>query len=795
MTVSQITHYSRAFVVVCCLIALSTPLALARQAAQPTPKEYKVLLRYRIRAGVSQRLEQWGRMIQYFRSIGFQKDPGAENEAENADEVLMSGTIPSANARKLLVDQHVRSLLLLPAGYELPAGDDELVLVRLELNNMADLQSNRRSSEELIRLLEGIGFQETVGYDNRGHTRLLGTVPASKVRLLLQDLRMQSDGWLAPAKAVSELPPPLRDYWPLVVTEVIPVPAGVPVRTAVPSVAAVPRGQEHLLKISRELRSLKKNTATRIEVVLASAPQPGDQSWQHTLLAAVPGLEIGGRLGPLVTVRTVPQESERLAKLSSVISVRLPRAANYDSISAASLVKLSEQVNPANKFDRAIAGAREGSETRVAVIDDDFSGYEQMRGKQIPTDGRIIDLTAESDPQIESVQPTGGDGAAGHGTRMALAIAKAIPGAKLTLVRIDRDAPYQLYEAARYFNGDPVDSISLDRRREELADEASRLESARDRLLKERKVVFENFSQDKASVARREAYQKKQADLDQREELLRQRERRLIELTADLGKLKGTSLVVCGLAWNDGYPLKGSSILAHYLNDRPSRGAAWSQTTGSTSSQAWSGLFRDEDENGVMECAAPGSPLPAGRWSSELNFLGWQPTDGAPTPDLPKTKLRISIQWREPHDASLWNPAQDLYRVPLANLKLMVLHQRDSSGTTLPADDLEVVAQSADLPLRLDNQRGYCIYEQTLEFEVNNPGRYALRVEGRLPPRTRPANEPTLPVMGRRWECWPRIFVSGTDATEAPAGRPVFWDFKTPGAEAGMRSNAGDTKK
>src|SRR6516165_2275145 len=114
------------------VLASLAALVGSNSYSRPTPsapKEYKVLVRYRIRAGVNQRLQQFGRMLEYFKSIGFKKDPGPDTEPEDPDQVLMSGTISSANARKLLVDPHVRSLLLIPADYQLPSGDQDLVLV------------------------------------------------------------------------------------------------------------------------------------------------------------------------------------------------------------------------------------------------------------------------------------------------------------------------------------------------------------------------------------------------------------------------------------------------------------------------------------------------------------------------------------------------------------------------------------------------------------------------------------------------------------------------------------------
>ncbi len=68
--------------------------------------------------------------------------------------------------------------------------------------------------------------------------------------------------------------------------------------------------------------------------------------------------------------------------------------------------------------------------------------------------------------------------------------------------------------------------------------------------------------------------------------------------------------------------------------------------------------------------------LKKGQWTTELNFLAWQPYGKAEVADLPEgTRLRLSLQWREPHDPDYFAAAegQDFYRKPLANLKLALL--------------------------------------------------------------------------------------------------------------------------
>src|SRR5205823_1904996 len=161
----------------------------------------------------------------------------------------------------------------------------------------------------------------------------------------------------------------------------------------------------------------------------------------------------------------------------------------------------------------------------------------------------------------------------------------------------------------------------------------------------------------------------------------------------------------------------------------PFRAALWFQAAGDTAGQAWSGPFRDEDRNGVMEFTPPGARLPRGAWTPELNFLGWRTRGGRAESDLPAgARLRVSVQWHEAHDPLPLRVGEDPYRVPLASVRLVLLHQPDPEGRKRPADDFRVVAESAGPPQRLSNGLNGATYEQVVELTVTRAGRYGVRV-------------------------------------------------------------------
>src|SRR5207244_6157202 len=74
----------------------------------------------------------------------------------------------------------------------------------------------RRSSD-----LEPVGYDHR-GYTKRPQTRIVGTIPKSKLDLLQRDLRNHPAGWVGPIIPRNEIPTPLRDVNPVSVIEVLP---------------------------------------------------------------------------------------------------------------------------------------------------------------------------------------------------------------------------------------------------------------------------------------------------------------------------------------------------------------------------------------------------------------------------------------------------------------------------------------------------------------------------------------------------------------------------------------------
>ncbi len=788
-----------AFLAFACLTSAAAAAApTSEAAAPPPPAKYDVVVRYDIDAFRNQRVAQFRDMVDLLRRFGFAKGEGPEDEAENRAVNRMSGTIASADARKLLLERHVRAVRLQPAGSDVPKGD-ATVRVQLELNGILTpepgrflygldavrrmesedgpaLERQRLLADQARGVLAKLGFREAAGYDTRAFSRLVGTVPASKLDLLLDDLRTQANG--------ADLPAPFATRWPLLVVEVMP---DLPLPKPPAEPAAAPKGQE---KLTPEVRALlggaDADKPQRMEVILWLAPRDADVSWQNELLRAAPGVVLEGRLGPLVSVVAPPSQAVALAASPAVSTVRLPRSAQARPFGANG-EKIAPEALGGKGLEHLRDVARRGNGVRIALIDGDFRGWQALAGKGLLKATSLFDLTAERNAGLLPDPVPGGAAAVGHGTQLAEALTKVAPGAELLLIRVDPAAPYQLLTVARALSGDAPQSLNLDRRNADLDAERDLLAARHARLLEERRAALEGVGEADDLEKLRQTYRANQAKLDQDEREFQARLSRYVALEESLRALRKVKTVVCGLAWNEGLPADGGGALARYFDDRPLKPYPWLQAAPDVRGQAWVGPFHDPGRGGLLAFRPPSDELPAGLWSPTLAFLNWEPAGGKAVADLPAgARLRVAVQWREAHDAEFLRRGEDVYREPLTPLDVVVLRQSDPSGVKQPADDFEVVAASSGLPQRLDNELHSSVYEQAVDVVVKQAGRYALQVRGRRPDGTRPAGVPTLPIQRQTWDLRPRLFVETFDGP----GRAVYRDFATAEGSVGTPGDA-----
>lgn len=823
-------------------------LAMGQPPGPPVPTKFKVKLRYHIPAPRDPHVAQYDAMIKHLQRVGFEFDPPLEKHAdtdrEDRSKNYLDGFISAdkklnalERARRLLEPQVVQAIQLMPFApdeFKLPDAGDAPVSVRLELAGNLNTDRQREFSNQLRVLLRELGFKEPIGYDHHGnrrraYTQLVGTIPRGKLDLLTRDLRLQPAGWMGPLLPLSELPLPLRDANPVRIVEVLPD------KDAIKELAdPKARTPEYLEKISPALWGLLSGQGdltqtVRVQISFIGAKSADDRTWKITLEDLAPGFFVEGRLAQFVTGMIRLDHVKRLAASPLVSVIRLPRV-QYVNVDPNIKVKgdnkkALEQTRLSGLHKRGHRGAG----VRLGIIDRDFRGWETLvKKKLLPAKTRLIDLTTERDPDVYPQPYVGDPDELGHGTLCAQAAALAAPEAELNLIRADIVDPFQLYEIARYTRGGRF-AASIEKRHGELLARGAQLRARRATLIEERRLILNDFTDEtdlkdylgflgpffEWIYSDREWHRARMTYHQKLEEEHRLREVRFRKYLKDVTGLEGIPILVNALTWHSGFPLGAGSPLSEALDDP--KGPLWFQAVGNTRGQAWLRRFRGIEGDPAMKFTSGLSPLPKGRWSDEVNFLAWHPYQGKATPDLPdKAKLRFTLQWREPHDPDYYTRGgePDEYSKPLAQLRLLLLRQRDPDTKTLPADAFELVARSAGWAERLEHLPGGSVYEHVLEAPLNQAGRYAIRVEkqiskqwllgqspqskkpvfqllrGLTPTGIRPLGVPTLPELEKDWDLRPRLFVEVIDDANRIKGRAVFGDFPTDAGSIGLPADA-----
>jgi hypothetical protein len=814
--------------------------AHAQPPQPPPPAKYKVTLRYYIPAPRDQHVMQYDAMIRHLKALDFEFDPPldkhADTDREDRSKNYLHGVVASAKALRLLEPTVVQSIQLVPDGFDLPAGADDPVMVRLELAGNLTADRQRELTNQTRGLLGALGFKEPAGYDHHGYsrrpyTRIVGTIPRSRLDLLLRDLRTQPAGWFRPIIPRDELPTPLREVNPVQVIEVLPDTEAIKELPEPP-----PRGAEQFEKISPDLWALVQDKdlgpmRKRVQIGFVGNITPADRAWKTTLQETTPGFFIEGQLAQFVTGTIRLDQVKRLALAPIVSIIRLPRAPRVDVDPGIKIKGDNAKALGQTKLKELHERGYLGKGVSVGIIDRDFRGWETLvKKKQLPAKTRLVDLTTELDPAVYPAPYAGDPEQFGHGTLCAQAAALAAPEAELVLIRIETLDPYQLRNVVRYIQGGQFAPL-IEQRNGELVGRGAQLRARRAELLDERRAILNDFT-DETDLSDylgflgpfyawlysdREWHRQRMIYHEKLEEEHRRLEERFRTHLKTISSLEGIPIVVNALSWNSGYPFGATSPLSKFLDDP--KGPLWFQAVGNTRGQSWLGPYRSTPGDPTMKFTDDSVPLPKGRWSNEVNFLAWQPYQGEPKPEIPaKTKLRLTLQWREPHDPDYYLQAddEDLYRKPLANMRLQLLRQRDPATKTLAGDMFEIAGRTTGWAERIEHLPGASVYEHVLEAVLEKGGRYAVRIEkqvstqwlfvpdpGRKSPRfrllegltptgIRPLGAPTLPALEKNWELRPRLFVEVIDAANRVQGRAVFADFATETGSIGVPADAGN---
>jgi hypothetical protein len=779
-------------------VLAATQPATAQIVYPPAPERYDVQLRYRIRATRDQRIVRFEALAKHLSTIGFSHTDEKAFELDLLDPAaeIVTGTIGSADAPKLLANEDVKTVLLSPAGVKSFDDPKKVLQLRIELTPNLIASDQKLLHGQAAEQLGKLGFIQAVGYDHRGYTRLRGAMPAGNVSDLLKDLRGLPAGWFVGGSERDSLPLPIRAVLPIRTVTVL---------SDVPEVPPAAQA-DNFGKLTADLNAYVNDPTTAdkplvVEVVLETDTSGVTTGTRAAFRTAIPGVGVEGFAGTVVTLR-LPRAAllKNVADLQDVRHIRLPRPGTETVVDGGGKPSDFVTTSRVNQLHRL---GYTGDGTTVAVIASEFPGFElkvekDVAGKEfsrvtiagvtLPPGSYLFDLTGEVNPTLEPkpVDQTRGNG----GTAATLAVHAAAPTAPLVLVRVDPSRFHQLLTVARAVTGTESLSTAMLTRADEVSVRGAVLESRRKAATAEFQQAFANLRDDERSVKRRAAAAAEIKALQAEEADHQKRLDRFLTLKNGLESLSGMSVVVNTLVWEAGYPHDGISELSRLIESAFTAGAdvsairankkavvrpVWVQAASTAVGRAWTGPFLDTDSNGVMEFTPAGMPVPAKRWSRELNFLGYS-ADGKTDGTVPAgTKLRITIQWREPHNPDVVLPAE-----PTHPLDLRLYRQIDPLGKTVASDELAEVARSTGETVRLYKSAGSGVYEAMLETVIAADGVYALRVErgvagGDLPPAARVAAE-----------LRPRIFVELTDPAQAAKGQVILDTYAVQNSGVGI---------
>lgn len=759
------------------LLAVAAVPAAAQVKYPAAPAKYHIDLRYKIATEQNQRVRAYRALTADLEKVGFVAAAREDADLDQFDPLAerLSGTIASKDAAKLLDIPAVKTALLRADGTDLPDDAKKPSQLRIRIASGLNPTEQQLFHSQVVAQLGRLGFQEMTGYDHAGYSLVRGAMPSGRVPELLRDLRDQPSGWFFSEIPREQLNLPLRDIMPVRLIEVLPDLAAGPV---VAPVAPLPEAIASP-KYSLDLRTYLADPATagkplRVELVLDGALPEGALELRNLLRLRLPTAAMEGVYGNFAVIRvTRPADLTTLAAITNVLSIRLPRLAAEQPGSMKTGAATDKALQQANVFTLHSLGYK-GDGTRVIVLATDFAGAEKLLGTRLPKAVEYLDLTAELSPTVEPLPP----GPGVSGTETAAAVHAAAPNADLVLVRLDPVAIHQLLTVTKTVLGNVGASVAVQTRGEELSAEAEALSVRRDLVVEEYRRAFADLSDDEKPTKRREAAAAAYQKLLDDEKVFKGKTDRLTTLRTKLLALRGANVIVNTLVWEDGYAHDALSEVSRLLDSRfapqPTRSGlralkapavpAWVQAGSTSLGSVWTGPFLDTDGNGAMEFAAPDTKRAPGTWSPEANFLALVGADGKPTETLPAgSKIRVSVQWREPRD-----PDTDLTGQAAFPFTLKLLRQIDPTGEKVATDEFTVVAQTVGPPTHVQRTFAAGVYEQVLEVTIPADGRYALRVEGKL------STASLVRTSRNTFELRPRIYVAANDAAIAAKGRLAF---------------------
>jgi|GEM_PF-1215949 len=737
------------------LVCLLGSLVLPHQDPSPTRPPSKAGYEFDLLGRFNpdnreQRLEQYQATRLEVERAGCKLSWSEEEVRQFASERGLSfvhGVAPLGRENELTLSPVILGAVLWKEGAE-PPTKGKVIRVEARLITGGNDKELLRRFRNTRTLLQDQGFQEAYGYDHQHFQRLIGSLPAEKLASVLRGLNKDASGKSADFAPVALLiageeasfSPEMRPVPPEGILRKVPPDS----RSIFGEVAAKngegarPEGEVGQPASAQPVaEQATPKEPVRLEVILnrvvplTVGEDTRDLPWWGSLGE---GAVVEGRIGPLLSVRVTPDQARKIAQQPDVAVVRLPREAVRVPAGTAKAdfprpVGLPLDTRP------NVSGARPDYRTPlVVVVHDDFRGWET----RVPR-AHLLDLTRERNSlfQPDPVQAAG-DGV-GDGARMAGLLAKRSGGTRIILARIDPRSPAMLGRILQAMRGGALQDGLLGTRTTEVATEIARLNGLQQRLLDEQESLFLNAEGDTEAVVRRkaevrDALAKTKGDLQSVSHV--DREVRLHR--GHLLELAQASVVLSGLAWAEGHPLDGSSVLSRYLDDALAKKVIWFQAAPDLSAAVWTGTARDANHNRLLEFDPRVRPEKA--HGAEFLPLVWGKEAGPKVAGTSRilaapATIRLTLQWRESVRPELVQNYPQFLEEPIQSMRLLVVRKGNGEGgDTLwnPIGTADGVAQ------KILQESHSATWEQQLTITVGEPGEYAIQVEGNPPRNTMP---------------------------------------------------------
>lgn len=765
------------------------------------PQRYQTWFRIRLASDIrapGQRYTQYRDLVKLLQSQGFQQAPLLPQEWRYHD--ILRGEVPASAIPALIDNPLIRTILLVPTGVKITDAEKTLVFAEIWLG--ADLRYADQQlvwKEASLRLAK-LGFLPATRYDNEHGTRLLGWLPTGSLVKLLET----NHELLSPSgNDVHPLNVPTVSLFRVI--EVLGEPGKVQPAKLSTAALSWPEKITPDAKLSESLRALlhpggQEKTRLRLEVIFPRSME--ERQARAILYGLAPSLEWEGHLGAISWVRTTLEEALAIASSPEVSTVRLPQAFYDTGTTMRHGLHYRYLVPswPTRRYDSLSPLIAWRDPVKVAIIGNDFRGWEKKVGQILPHATYYLDYTRWMNEKLDP-EPFG------MVSDRALAVAEEVTklGAveEMYLVRIHESAPYQVGQILERITGLSETPQLIRQRHEALRDMRRRLEEAERELRLMRSNLVARFREnDPEYIKARDAYLAEEKALELQKNRCTELTYRLQELQAGLDKLRQARTAIIVPRWREGYSSGWDSPA--YLRWWPqvSRDTLITiQVVPSWTESDWFGWLRDDNGNEAVEFRRLDRPewvqwrgidwqrrrgAEPHRWGhAELNWLAWRPASTTAPPELKgtqrtvlamlpaKTTVELTLQWKEVHDPRWSNEREDVYRRPLTTWMLEVLQPRAEAGNIVPEDVYNVVAYSQGLPERVENHPRYSIYEMRLRFSTGDqPGRYAVRLRGRLPQDTSPSGSSYL--QGERQEVWFRLSAELVEPVQRQQGQVVW---------------------